>query len=263
LTFFVYFFIDLYGEVLFFKKSIYLQSVDSTNIYLKKCEKEDRIVVWTYNQTAGRGRENRKWIDFKDKNLALSVLFEPTEPFNINWYIAATSLSLIDTLDYYGIRERWIKWPNDVYINGKKLAGILAESVWNGNRIDRLIIGIGINVNTEKEEIALIDKKATSVAIEKGSKIDIKEWTERFIQNLSYRFEILLEQNRIDKIKEDWLKESKIIGKKVEWIDINKNVREGIVEDIDNDGFLVLKIGNDIIKVMSGDIALKDFYKNK
>jgi len=244
---------------LIFRELIYLEHIDSTNSYLKKVEKNDRVLVWTYNQTEGRGRENRRWIDFKDKNLALSVLFLPEEPINILWYIATISLSLIDTLDSYGIKDRWIKWPNDVYILDKKLAGILAESVWSGDKIERLIIGIGVNVNTTEEDLTLIDKKATSIAIEIKKSVDIKEWTKNFITNISNRFELFLIEKNIKKIKEDWLKESKIIEKLVEWRDINREIPiTGIVKDIDIDGFLVLQTKDKIFKVTSGDIILKN-----
>lgn len=242
---------------MFFKKFLYLEKVDSTNNYLKSVDK-DRTVVWSYNQTKGRGRENRKWVDFKDKNLALSILFIPTEFFNTVWYIASASLAIIDTITYYGINNGWIKWPNDVYIQNKKLAGILAESLWQNNIIEKLIIGIGINVNTERNNLSIIDKEATSVAIEINKIIDIKEFTKRFIDNLSERFELLLTYNNIELIKEEWIKNSRIIGRKVEWHQIaKKEIITGIVRDVDNEGLLILESEDRIFKVISGDIILK------
>ena len=68
---------------MFFKEFLYLDTVDSTNEYLKRVESIERTIVWTYNQIKGRGRENKKWFDFKDKNLALSMLFIPKEFLNI------------------------------------------------------------------------------------------------------------------------------------------------------------------------------------
>ncbi len=244
---------------MFFEEFIYLDTVGSTNSYLKESCFKNRTIVWTYNQTQGRGRENRAWIDFKDKNLALSILFLENDISNIVWYIATTSLSIIDTLLNYGINNGWIKWPNDVYIQTKKLAGILAESIWNNGKIERLIIGIGININTDKNELLKINKEATSIAIEKNSSVNIEDFTKNFIYNLDKRFNELLITKNIKKIREEWLKHSKIIGKEVEWVQpFEKEKFNGIVKDIDMDGFLILKIGNDLVKVTSGDIILKN-----
>lgn len=144
---------------------------------LKEKKFKDRTLVYSFNQTKGRGREDKIWVDFKNKNLALSFLFTKNIlPGNV-WYIAATSLSMLDLLKIEtGIRNPWIKWPNDIYINDKKIAGILAETVWENQNIAKLIIGIGININLTLDDIKSIDKEATSTFIETGKQIQVKKF---------------------------------------------------------------------------------------
>lgn len=235
---------------------IYLENALSTNTFLKISDYPDRTIVYTFDQKEGRGREDRKWLNFKDKNLALSLLFKPEENVkNYLWYIAVNSLALIKLLENYGIKSSYIKWPNDIYIDDKKISGILAESTWKGQKTDKLIIGIGVNVNSSLDDIKTIDKKATSLFIETNKVVNIKLFTEEYIGLLNKYYGILLLEKNIDYIKEEWMNKSKIIGKKVCWV-FNGNEIYGEASDIDEEGFLMLKTESGLLKVLSGDINL-------
>lgn len=135
---------------------VHLTTVESTNTYaaawLKQNKVEEGSVVYSFNQTNGRGQRGNVWLSEPNSNVAFSlVLFPsflaPDESFYLSKII---SLGVCDLMA--GILEDVtikIKWPNDIYINGRKIAGILIENSINENSIKSSIIGIGINVNQQ------------------------------------------------------------------------------------------------------------------
>ena len=241
----------------FFYKTLYIESVDSTNTYLKKRDCEDRIIIYTFNQTKGRGRNEKQWIDFKNKNLAISFLLKPATTIKNNiWYVAACSLALIKVLEKLRIKNSWIKWPNDVYIKNDKLAGILTESVWLSGKIERLIIGIGININCNLEDLSLLKNKATSIIIQTGEEYDLHDFFYIYKDELSKWLFLLIERDGIPIIRKEWIKKTKIVNKNVEWIN-NNNVIKGTILGINLNGSLLLKTDKQIINVISGEIRRK------
>lgn len=243
----------------FFNNVIYLDNIDSTNDYLKKGDFEDKAIVYTFNQTKGRGREQKSWVDFKNKNLAVSFLLKPKIIFNNNiWYIAAASLALIDIIEKSNIKDSWIKWPNDVYIKKEKIAGILAESVWQSNKTEKIIVGIGINVNCTIKELSILGNKATSFFIKTGIELNMQDFFYNYKNELSKWLSVLIfENNGIQTIKKNWLKYSKIFNKNVEWIIQDKKTAGKIVK-IEDDGTLILRIKDKDQKITSGEIRIKE-----
>lgn len=239
-----------------FYDKIYIEEIDSTNSYLKSLNASDRTLLYTFNQTKGRGRKNREWLNFKDKNLALSVLFVPQYPVeNFLWHIAVFSLSLIDILKEEGVENGWIKWPNDVFIDDKKIAGVLAESVWNNGVMEKLIVGIGININSDRNDLSGIDKKATSLYFETNKTFALNGFAERYIEKLERYFDLFFSDKGKSEIRKRWIDNNKLLGKKAEWIICDKKYI-GTVVDIDSDGYLALDDGVETRKVISGDIFL-------
>jgi BirA family transcriptional regulator, biotin operon repressor / biotin---[acetyl-CoA-carboxylase] ligase len=240
----------------FFNKIIYTETTESTNTFLKENDFEDKTILYTFNQTKGRGRENRNWINFSNKDLALSIGLKPQVVFQQNvWYISLISLSLIDVFKKLKIKNSWIKWPNDVYIENKKIAGILSESIWKNNSLSKFIIGIGININSCENDLKMItDKKTTSIFLETGKEVHLNDFVKMFIDSLSKWF-LLFEKNKIERIKKEWIKYCNIINKKVEWKS-NEKKTIGIISDIDKDGFLYLKTENETIKIICGEISI-------
>ena len=149
---------------------INLEKVDSTNLYAKKHIEtlDDRTVILTKEQTAGRGRLNRSWIDLGKNNVFMSIVLKPSETYqevysNITQYL---SVVLCHALEDYGLKPQ-IKWPNDVLVNGKKIAGILSESVIQGTKFKGLVLGIGINLNATDERVkSITDKEVTALNLE-------------------------------------------------------------------------------------------------
>lgn len=126
----------------------------STSTYLKELLKQRKLpecsVVITNNQTEGKGQPGNKWETEPGKNLTFSMIFYPnpikaSEQFIIS---KAVSVAIVKTLKKFNLNAT-IKWPNDIYVNDKKLGGILIENTLSGQTIDQCIIGIGLNINQE------------------------------------------------------------------------------------------------------------------
>ena len=135
--------------------TLYFDRLASTNDKLTELIKESDLpefsVVITQNQTAGKGQAGNSWESEKGKNITLSILLRPLflEPQNQFYISKIVSLAIVDTLDNLSIQST-IKWPNDIYVDDKKIAGILIENSIMGNSISNSIIGIGLSVNQER-----------------------------------------------------------------------------------------------------------------
>ena len=128
----------------------YFDSIGSTNneaLAWATSDAKDLSVVIADEQTAGRGRLDRKWFTPKGTALAFSLILHPTaeeKPY-LTRMVGLAALAVVDALQTRGLIAQ-IKWPNDVLLNGRKVAGILVESVWSSEEVDCLVIGIGMNI---------------------------------------------------------------------------------------------------------------------
>jgi BirA family biotin operon repressor/biotin-[acetyl-CoA-carboxylase] ligase len=131
----------------------YFDSIGSTNneaLAWATGGAKDLSLVIADEQTAGRGRLDRKWFTPKGTALAFSLILRPTEaekPY-LTRISGLAALAITDAFRTYGLISQ-IKWPNDVLLSGQKVAGILVESVWSGEEVDCVVIGIGVNVLKE------------------------------------------------------------------------------------------------------------------
>ena len=128
----------------------YFDSIGSTNneaLAWATSGAKDMSLVIADEQTAGRGRLDRKWLTPKGTALAFSVILRPNaaEKLYLTRIVGLAALSITDSLRTYALAAQ-IKWPNDVLLNGRKVAGILVESVWSGEEVDCVVIGIGMNI---------------------------------------------------------------------------------------------------------------------
>jgi BirA family biotin operon repressor/biotin-[acetyl-CoA-carboxylase] ligase len=134
----------------------------------------DVSLVIADEQTAGRGRAGREWITPKGTALAFSLILRPlpSETDSATLFTGLGAVALADVLKRLKLKPR-IKWPNDILLNGKKTAGILVESVWSGDQLDTVVLGMGVNVleaSTPPSE--RLQFPATSVEAELGRSVD-------------------------------------------------------------------------------------------
>ena len=138
-------------------KIIELEKVDSTNKYILKLLEENKrfdegTIITTNLQYAGKGQDTNKWESSEGKNLTLSIVLQPNflnieKQFMLNKIIA---LSIYNFINSFKIKNASIKWPNDIYIGDKKVAGILINNTICGSSYDYCVVGLGININQDK-----------------------------------------------------------------------------------------------------------------
>ncbi len=164
----------------------------STNTELKKLLMEKKMaehsVVITSHQTAGKGQVGNSWESEKNSNLTFSLLLRPgfLAP-HLQFYVSkAVSLALIDTIKQVAQLDVTIKWPNDIYINDSKVAGILIENSILGSTLDYCIVGIGLNVNQE----AFVSDAPNPVSLKQltGKHYQLEEVLELLLDNINERY---------------------------------------------------------------------------
>ena len=173
------------------KNLIVLDSVDSTNDYLKKLGNEgceNGTVVAAREQTKGKGRLGRTWQSKKDDGIAFSVLLRPNvAPSEVSAITPLAGLAVCKAIREYTKLDCVIKWPNDIIIGRKKLVGILTEMSAEFDAVEYVITGIGINVDHTSfpEEIAF---KATSLLLETGRHVDKNEFLACVLEHIENEF---------------------------------------------------------------------------
>lgn len=184
---------------------LYFKELESTSAWARKNLKdlEDFKVISADIQTAGHGQFERKWFssDKNGGNMYISIVLKPENIEHLNELTRFTSYIGAKTIEEYGIKAQF-KFPNDILINGKKIAGILAESVFIGNEFKGVITGVGINLNLDEKEINNIDIPATSVYLETGKNIEKSEFLDKFLCNFKKEYENFLENGMNEEARE-------------------------------------------------------------
>ncbi len=232
---------------------IYCKEIDSTNEFLMKNDEFNKngTMILAEFQTEGKGRKDREWYSNKGQNLTFSILITKSlDNLNINHYNLGAALAVGMSIENLFQLPVEMKWPNDILINGKKVAGILCESVSQGNRITKLVIGIGINVN-QPHFPGKYRIPPTSIKTEFKREVSREKLLSEFV-NL---FEEMIDRikNEPQKVLNDWKDRCKMLGGKIKIV-IEDKEEFGTFDDIDENGFLLLKQGSVIKKIHYGDI---------
>lgn len=238
------------------QKILTFDTVDSTNKVLKDLAitgaLEGTIVIAEF-QTAGRGRLNRTWYAERGKNLLLSILLRPEEAESVHLLTYLTALSAADAVEENtGLRVE-CKWPNDLLINGRKFCGILLESAWDGQKVQYVIVGVGMNVNQENfpPDLRLT---ATSLRLECGKEFDRVQILQAFLQKLESRY-LESKASGFRGTMESWTRKCSMFGKEIT-LEQEGKVLSGTVLRLDRDGSLVLLSNGREINVYAGDVTV-------
>ena len=231
---------------------IEFDTIDSTNTYLKENweQLEDLTFVSTLEQTAGRGRNQRKWLSPKGENLMFSVLLKDRDILNRYRYLSMLSaLTVVDALEQFAVKDLMIKWPNDVYVRDRKICGILLEGV-SRKQLECVIIGIGVNVNQEEFTGEYLNEP-TSVIRETGQRTDLKEFRTAVYWKMIKNLQLLKEDHDFHQeiMKRDYLK-----GRRV-FAEINGEKAEVEVTGINEDCSLGIICQNRKMNIDSGEIT--------
>lgn len=236
---------------------LYLEEVDSTNLYGKKNldQLADKTIIVATRQTAGRGRLSRSWLDLGEGNLFVSIILKPSNEFdekfaNLTQYL---SVVLCKVFEEYGI-EPQIKWPNDVLINGKKIAGILSETVIKGANFKGLVLGFGVNITATQDDVDKVtDKLVTSLALELNQAVPDKlEFLNKVLHLFFKEYNKFLDSG-FEMIKHDYINRACFLEKEV-CVQVFNEVKTGIAKSVSDSGALLLENNNEEFVLTIGDI---------
>jgi BirA family biotin operon repressor/biotin-[acetyl-CoA-carboxylase] ligase len=202
----------------------------------------DSSLVLADSQTAGRGREARTWVTRPGVALAMSLILRPdtAEAAFIPRFTALAALGLVRALSRWGLSAQ-VKWPNDVLLNGRKVAGVLVEGDWHGDSLAALVIGMGVNVATEAVPPANeVRYPATSVEAELGQGVDRWVVLAEILHAIQYYRQILTTAPFL----KAWNDNLAFKGQTVGFHFPNGQVKPARVERVQPDGRLKLQLEN-------------------
>ena len=228
--------------------------LNSTNLHLKQnfnnYKKFD--IILAEHQSNGYGRFKRQWLDLGGENIFMSMCLK-LDGFNENivGITQFTALILAKTFEIYGIQPT-IKWPNDIHVNGRKISGILAESVIKNSKFEGIVLGLGININSDEKLFDSVSQKVTSLSTEVSKKINKDEFIENLVQKFEADYEKLLD-NGFSIFKNEYISYLNCIDKEISVKNYDKTFT-GIARNVSDNGLLILETNGELKEISAGDI---------
>ena len=228
------------------RPTITFDTIDSTNDYatllLSNSTPNEGTVIWAHYQSKGRGQIGSNWSAEARMSLLMSVILEPRflmayQQFTLN---ILASLAVVSALKSFGI-ETQIKWPNDIYVNKKKICGILIQNILQGKSIKNAVIGIGLNVNQEEFDPLL--PNPTSMKIISNELYNIEEVKASVCKHLQEYYRRLKEDG-FEVLKNEYLEMLYLKDQESKYIIEDQEVM-GIVRGISDLGKLQIEINNE------------------
>lgn len=242
------------------RKIYYFNTLDSTNKKAKEIaqDEEEGTVIIAEEQTQGKGRMGRSWISPKGKGIWMTMILKPNlEPMKVPKMTLIAAAAVHKALNKLGIKSQ-IKWPNDILVDGKKVCGILTEMSGELNMVNYVIMGIGINVNLDEEDIPdELKDIAGSLKLTTGKKINRKELAANILNEFEKLYLSFKEEDNIEEVLKICKENSILLGEEVRIIRGN-NIRIGKAIDINDNGELVVKFDGDLVEnIMAGEVSLR------
>ncbi len=240
----------------------YYSEVDSTNRQARTLAENGALegeIVIAEQQTRGRGRLGRNWVSPPFLNLYLSIILRPKlPPGHAAQITLMAAVALADTVAAFTLDPPAIKWPNDLLLRGKKLAGILTESSITAERVNYVILGIGVNLNFPHALMPdAIRQRATSLMECAGKPVSREAFLGRLIHDLDRCYGILGEAG-FDAIAPQWQAHFNLHGKRVR-VEMGDEALAGIAKGIDRDGALIVEgEGGQCHRIVAGDVIPLD-----
>ncbi len=244
----------------------HFQTLDSTNSKAYELAfhgAEEGEVVITESQTKGRGRLERSWYSPPFLNLYLSVILRPKiPPQQASLLTLLAAIATADAIKQVSGLSPLIKWPNDVLLRDRKVAGLLNEIHSEMDRIHFVILGIGVNLNMEEKDFPKeIQATATSLRMEIGRPISRKEFLQSLLSELEAWYTIFIKQGG-QIILNAWRERAQIKGREVRVSSFGETLL-GRAVDIDSDGALILETENGSQRrVLAGDLEYSEKSKS-
>ena len=235
--------------------------IDSTNSYLLELGDKgfpEGTVAVADEQTSGRGRFARRWEAEPLSSLLFSILLRPVflnrdEVFILTF---SASVAVAEAIEIVTGVKTELKWPNDVLIHGRKACGILLESDFEGEKLNYVVIGIGLNVNQAvfPDEIKT---KAVSLSMAAGRSFDREELLSSILLRFKEVYESLKERDFYSIMKR-WRDKCLMFGKRIKFNVAGKEI-EGVLEEVTDDGAVSVRTSSGVLKFTAGEMTISEF----
>jgi len=243
----------------------YFEEIDSTQNFARELAANgaaEGIVVIAELQTAGHGRMGRTWHSPSGVNLYATIVLRPTISIaEVSRLSLVAGVAAAEALEHDAPGVVALKWPNDIWLRGRKTGGIIAEAVSDSHQqLSCVLLGIGININLAADDIPIdLRDKATSMRIATGHACDRIAIADSLFSRLDSRYRETLNRN-FASVRVSWERYSALTGKRVSIVEggIRKT---GVVKGIDNDGALMLDIGENIERIVAGEVSVEGAYE--
>jgi BirA family biotin operon repressor/biotin-[acetyl-CoA-carboxylase] ligase len=237
---------------------VYCYSVGSTNEVLKKLAAQgapEGTLVIADEQTAGKGRLGRKWLAPPGTSLLLSLLFRPDlAASQAQRLTMICSLAIAEAVEGLAGLPVGLKWPNDIFVHGKKAGGILTELGTTGGHLDYVVVGVGLNVNLAVSALPELRGVATSLSEELGREVSRLELLWRILEGIETRYKSL---RRGESPREEWAARLINLGHQVQ-VTTPDGSLAGWAEGVDADGALILRTPDGQCRpILAGDVTLR------
>lgn len=231
---------------------VYYPSVPSTMDLARRLAEEgtpEGTVILCDEQTQGRGRQGRRWLASPSSSILMSVIFRPTigQLPQINML---GSLSIVKAIEKVtGIRPS-IKWPNDVLIDGRKVAGVLLENVLEGEVLQAAILGVGLNVSLDVSAYPEISSIATSLTAQSGREFQRDDVLRALLIEMDSLYQAI---RKNEDVYRRWLPYVETVGKTVR-IKTGESVEEGLAQSVNPDGSITLRRADgSLVNIATGE----------
>lgn len=230
-------------------------SIDSTNDTAYKLAEDgakEGMVVVAERQKKGKGRQGRRWASPKGGIYFSCIIRPDIEPKEVAKITLVSALAVCVSIREMARIPVLIKWPNDIMIGGRKVCGILTEMKAEQDRVDFLVIGIGINVDNP---LPALPKGSTTLSEESGAGVSKVELTKKVLEKLEH-YILLFKKEGFEPIRDEWRGLSGTLGRHVK-MHSHEGKIEGQAIDVDNDGALVVRLDSGFHKrILSGDVII-------
>ena len=238
-----------------------LKETESTNhVAFKMAEEGARegTVVIADAQSAGKGRLGRVWLSPAGVNLYCSVVLRPSiAPVAACQLTFLSVVAVARAIESCTTLKPLIKWPNDILIDGKKVAGLLNEMNAETEKVNFVVLGIGVNLNVRMSDLGegVLRHPATSLLEAGGVEVNRAEFTRVLLRELDRLYDRFLAEGE-GPVRAEWLERSAIRGRSVRVSQVNREFT-GVVQGVDPFGALLVKLADGTVEtVLSGDVAL-------
>ena len=238
---------------------VYLESTQSTNEEAKKIAREgaeEGTIVVAEEQITGHGRLARGFYSPFAKGIWFSLILRPKFfPMEASKCTLLAAVGVCRGIRRMGLADAGIKWPNDILVHGKKLVGILTLMSASMEKIDYIIMGIGINTGIKKNEFPEDFREGATSFLNEGINVSRKDLLAATLGELEKEYSIAQDEG-FDKVIDDWRALSVTLGQEVRVI-FGDDSYTGKAVDIDRDGCLLVNTGSEVKRVIAGDVSIR------